>query len=122
MRILRVFGLVALLMGAASCGPGLRVPFYNTLLRLMGRRAFSMCVRAFGRHHAALQVQMHLIDLVDLAGTSLGSAISKSPGLGVPFDRRERFAHHMMGTLAALGEPATLREIAEDHRQEVGLV
>ena len=104
-----------------SVVPGLRIPFYNTLLRLMGRRAFDACIRAYGRRHSSLQVLMHLIDLVDLEGTSLGSAISKSPGLGVPFERRERFAHHLMGRLAELGEPATLREIAGDHRRQVGL-
>ena len=104
-----------------SVVPGLRVPFYNTLLRLMGRRVFDAFIRAYGRRRSELQVLMHLIDLVDLDGTSLGRAISNAPGLGVPFERRERFAHHLMSRLAALGEPATLREIAADHRRRVGL-
>jgi len=104
-----------------SVVPGLRVPFYNTLLRLMGRGAFDAFIRAYGRGRPELHVLMHLIDLVALDGKSLGRAISKAPGLGVPFERRERFARHVMGTVAALGEPATLREIAADHRRREGL-
>lgn len=104
-----------------SVVPGIRVPFYNTLLRLMGRRAFDACVRAYGRQHPELSILMHLIDLVDLEGTSLGRAISDAPGLGIPFWKRQRFAQHLMSTVATLGEPATLREIAGAHRVEVGL-
>jgi len=103
-----------------SVVPGLRIPFYNTLLRLMGRRAFDLCIRAYGSP-AVLSVIMHLIDLVDLRGTSLGRAIESAPGLGIPFERREEFARHMMGSVAARGEPATLREIACEHRRLAGV-
>lgn len=104
-----------------SVVPGLRFPFYNTLLRLLGRRVFDGFVRIYGRDQRVLHLLMHLIDLVDLEGSSLGRAIASSPGLGVPFAKRERFVAHAMQRLSEVGEPATLRELAREVRAEHGI-
>jgi peptidoglycan/xylan/chitin deacetylase (PgdA/CDA1 family) len=98
-----------------SVVPILRIPFYATLLRLLGPGLFRRCVRLYGRRRPMLQMAFHLMDLVDLSGTSLGQAVSQSPGLAVPFERRERFVDAAIEALSRTGESATLREIAREH-------
>lgn len=104
-----------------SVVPGIRIPFYNTLLRLLGTRAFDAFVAAFGERERMLHIQLHLIDLVDLGDSSLGRAMSDSIGLGVPFARRLRFAEHAMERLSRAGEGVPLREISREIRAELGL-
>lgn len=104
-----------------SVAPGLRLPFYTTLLRLLGRRVFDALVRSYGRDRRVLHLIMHLIDLVDFEDSSLAEAIASSPGLGVPFAKRERFVAHVMQRLAQIGDPVPLRELAREVRAELGI-
>jgi len=104
-----------------SVVPGIRFPFYNTLLRLFGTRVFDAFVRVYGRKQNVLHLMMHLIDLVDLQSSSLGRAVARSPGLGVSFDKRERFVAHVMQRLSEVGEPLPMRELAREVRAEFGL-
>jgi peptidoglycan/xylan/chitin deacetylase (PgdA/CDA1 family) len=94
-----------------SALPGIRIPFYGTLLRRLGIRGFDVLTRLHPTRWP-LHVGFHALDLMDLRGTSLGRALARRPGLSVPFERRERFVAHAFGRLAGLGESATLREIA----------
>jgi len=104
-----------------SVTPRARLPFYATLLRLLGSRFFGRCVRAYGRDREILHMAFHLMDLVDHTGTSLGRAVNRSPGLGVSFERRAAFVHDALAALAAAGEPATLREVAQEHAARTGV-
>ena len=92
--------------------PGLRVPFYTTLLRLFGPAGFRLLVRARDRR-SPLHVLFHLIELADLTSSSLGDALSRTPGLGLPLARRERFVAAAFEILAGAGTPGTMRELAE---------
>lgn len=98
-----------------SVVPLVRIPFYATLLRLFGAGFFRACVRVHGTRRPMLHMAFHLMDLVDWEGTSLGAAVSRSPGLGVPFARRERFVSEALAILAGAGESATLCELARGH-------
>lgn len=98
-----------------SVVPGVRLPFYATLLRLFGAAFFRACVRAHGRRRPMLHMAFHLMDLMDLRGTSLGRAVSRSPGLDVPFERRRAFVDAALAALAAAGESATLLDVAREH-------
>jgi hypothetical protein len=95
--------------------PGLRIPFYSTLLRRLGTGFFDLLLWAYGRRRPELHALFHQIELADLERTSLGRALERSPGLGVPFERRAVFVSHAVAGLAAAGEPVTLRELAGDH-------
>ncbi|MGH0029572.1 MAG: polysaccharide deacetylase family protein [Myxococcota bacterium] len=100
-----------------SVTPLARLPFYATFLRMLGPGFFRRCVRGYGTERPVLHVAFHLMDLVDHAGTSLGAAVDRSPGLGVPFEKRERFVASALETLAGVGENATLAEVARDAPQ-----
>lgn len=104
-----------------SVTPRARLPFYATLLRMLGPRFFRRCVNAYGRERDVLHMAFHLMDLVDHDGTSLGRAVDRSPGLGVSFERRADFVGKALETLAAAGEPATLREVAQQHAARTGV-
>lgn len=97
-----------------SVVPGLRVPFYSTLLRLLGPRVFDLCVRTYGRRRSVLHMLFHLIELADLSETSLGRAMHKAPGLGVSEGQRQRFVSHSVGALARLGAGVPMREVAHE--------
>ncbi len=103
-----------------SIVPGLRIPFYSTMLRLLGPRGFDLCVRAHGRRRP-LNVLFHLIEIVDLGTTSLGKAFARTPGLGVPFGRRERYLAGAIESLARAGAGVTMREVARGYLAEHGL-
>jgi hypothetical protein len=57
----------------------------------------------------------HLLDLMDLSGTSLSRALASTPGLAVPYDRRRSFVRTALESIARMGEPATMREVAADY-------
>ena len=103
-----------------SIVPGLRIPFYSTMLRLLGSRGFDLCVRAHGPREP-LNVLFHLIESVDFAATSLGKAFERTPGLGVPFARRERYLSSAIESLARAGSGVTMREVARGWRTTNGL-
>ncbi len=94
-----------------SVVPGVRIPFYSTMLRLFGPRGFDLLVRAHGRHQP-LNALFHLIEIADLGATSLGRAIARTPGLGVPFAKRERFIAGAIRSLARAGRGVPMREVA----------
>ncbi|MEN8182069.1 MAG: polysaccharide deacetylase family protein [Myxococcota bacterium] len=95
-----------------SVVPVLRIPFYATFLRMFDPRFFDACVRLHGQRRELLHVAFHLIDLVDLEGTNLHRTLKRTPGINIPFARRERFARHVFETMGRIGESATLGEIA----------
>lgn len=101
--------------------PLIRVPFYATLLRLFPPRVFDWAVRMHGRKRPMLHMLFHLIDLFDLEGTPLERALRRTPGLGVPIDRRRAFVAHAFARMTAEGQGVTLREMARDFLDQNGL-
>ena len=97
-----------------SVVPGLRVPFYSTFFRMFNPRLFEACARLYGPGRPELHMLLHLIDLADLRGHELEAALSRTPGIRLAFERRERFVTRAMRAVAALGEPVPLRELARD--------
>ena len=95
-----------------STVPSFGVPFYGTLLRLLGRRFFDLLLRGYDQRSPVLLPIFHLIDLVDLSGSSLDDAMARMPGLGVPFARREHFMTHAFERLAAAGDAVPVLEFA----------
>ena len=104
-----------------SALPLTRIPFYNTLFRMFPPRVFDAAVRLHGSSRPLLHMLFHLIDLVDLEGTSLDAALARTPGLAVPFARRRAFVAHAFRRMAAQGEAITLREMARHHRERLRL-
>jgi len=100
--------------------PVLTLPFYSTLLRRMGKRAFSLMMRLYGSNRPLLHSMFHLIELAELDGTALGQAYEQMPGLSVSLPVRTRFLAHAMGSMAALGTPVTMGELAHDYRRDRG--
>jgi peptidoglycan/xylan/chitin deacetylase (PgdA/CDA1 family) len=103
-----------------SAVPGIRIPFYATLLRRLGTRSFDLLTRLHPTRWP-LHAGFHALDLMDLRDTSLGRALARRPGLSVPFERRQRFVSHAFGRLAALGDSVPLREIAAAFLERRGL-
>jgi peptidoglycan/xylan/chitin deacetylase (PgdA/CDA1 family) len=101
--------------------PLARLPYYGTLWRLLGPRAFTAALRLHRPSRGAAHLLLHLLDLVDWQGTSLGSALERTPGVGISFARRRRFVEEACAALQARGEPATLRDVAADLRAARGL-
>ncbi len=99
-----------------SVVPGLRIPFYSTFFRIFSPRLFEACVRLHGAKRSELHVLLHLIDLADLRGHALEAALSRTPGIRVGFERRQRFVARALRALAARGEPSPLRELAREVR------
>ena len=104
-----------------SAVPILGLPLYGTLFRMLGVRAFEWAAGWSARRGGPLHMIYHLMDLVDLQGSSLGEAIGRTPGLGVPFERREHFVDRSAATLTSLGQAVPLRELAADARAARGL-
>jgi peptidoglycan/xylan/chitin deacetylase (PgdA/CDA1 family) len=100
-----------------STVPSFGIPFYGTLLRLLGRRFFDLLLRGYGDRAPVLLSIFHLIDLVDLSGSALDEAIASMPGLGVPFERRERFMNHAFERMAAVGDAVPMLEFARAQLQ-----
>jgi peptidoglycan/xylan/chitin deacetylase (PgdA/CDA1 family) len=101
--------------------PLIRVPFYATLFRMFSPGVFDWAVRMHGRKRPTLHMLFHLIDLFDLKGTSLEDALARTPGLGVPIDRRRAFVAHAFECMTAQGEGVALREVAREHLRQTGL-
>ena len=88
------------------------VPLYATLFRLLPPSAFALALRGQGRQ--PLRMLFHLLDLADLRGSALEDALGRTPGVGVPFERRERFVDAALAALVARGSAVPLREIARE--------
>lgn len=106
-------GVSSLIEIPISVVPGIGLPFYGTLMRMLGPKVFDWSLRGFGRRKAVLLYALHLLDLVKLDGSSLGAALESTPGVGIPFERREAFTSHVMHALAGAGEAVPMRELAE---------
>ncbi len=104
-----------------SALPYIRIPFYATLFRMFAPGVFDWAVRMHGRRRPMLHMLFHLIDLFDLQGTSLETALERTPGLGVPIERRRAFVAHAFERMTAQGQAVSLRELARDHLLEAGL-
>jgi hypothetical protein len=115
-------GVSSLVEIPLSLAPAVGIPFYGTLMRMLGPRVFDLCLRAFGRRQSVLHYLLHLFDLVEIDGSPLAGAIRGTPGVGLPFDRRKAFTAHVMDRLAEVGEPAPLREVAAAYREEHEMV
>ena len=102
--------------------PLVRVPFYATLMRMFPLRVFDWAVRMHGERRPMLHMLFHLIDLVELEGTSLEEALRRTPGLGVPIGRRRAFVLHAFARMAAAGETVPLCELARDYLRQNGVV
>jgi peptidoglycan/xylan/chitin deacetylase (PgdA/CDA1 family) len=111
----------ALLEIPVTVTPLARLPYYGTLWRMLGPRAFALALRTHARGRGAAHLMLHLLDLVDWQGTSLGDALERTPGVGVSFERRQRFVDRAFAALAARGTPATLRDVALECRAARGL-
>jgi hypothetical protein len=114
-------GVSSLVEIPVSVVPIVGVPFYGTLMRMLGKRAFDLSLSAFGRRKQVLSYGLHLLDLVRLDGSSLDVAIRNTPGVGLPFERRRDFTHHVMRRLSKVGEAVPIRELAADYRKELGM-
>jgi len=101
--------------------PGLLLPFYGTLFRMLPPRVFEVLAAWSARRRDPIDMIYHLMDLMDLEGSPLEDAVARAPGLGVPFARRARFVERSVGALAALGEAVPLCEVAAAFRARVGL-
>jgi hypothetical protein len=115
-------GVSSLVEIPLSLTPAAGIPFYGTLMRMLGLRAFDLCLGAFGRRRSVLHYVLHLFDLVQIDGSSLAGAIRGTPGVGLSFERRKAFTAHVMARLAEVGEPAPLREVAAAYRDQHGMV
>lgn len=111
----------ALLEIPVSVTPWVRLPLYGTLWRMLGPRAFAVALRGYAPSRGVAHLMLHLLDLVDWQGTSLGDALERTPGVGVSFARRQRFVDRACEALASRGTPATLREVAAECRAARGL-
>ena len=96
-----------------SALPGLRIPFYATLMRMLPPRAFDAAVRLHGTRRPILHMLFHLIDLYDMEGSPLGEAMRRAPGLSVPHSRRQAFVAHAFERMSRQGEAVALREVAQ---------
>lgn len=101
--------------------PLIRLPFYATVFRMFPLCVLDRAVRMHGRKRPTLHMLFHLIDLFDLKGTSLESALLRTPGLGVPVERRRAFVAHAFERITDQNESVTLREVAQEHLRRAGL-
>jgi hypothetical protein len=74
-----------------------------------------------GARRPVLTMIYHLLDLVDYRGSPLEEALRRTPGVGIPFERRARFMDRSLATLSGSGECVPLREAARDHLAARGL-
>jgi peptidoglycan/xylan/chitin deacetylase (PgdA/CDA1 family) len=95
-----------------------RIPFYSTLVRRFGPRAFEWMRRAYGERASLLHVVFHLIELAEFDDTPLERGYKRAPGLALTLDRRLRFIAGAVGSLARTCEFVTLREYADAYRAD----
>jgi len=113
-------GAASVLEIPVSLVPGTGVPFYGTLMRMLGPGLFDLGVR-MSRRRPVLHYLLHLFDLAEFAGSSLDAGLQKSPGVGLSFERRSAFTAHAMETLAQKGEAVPMREVASTIRAQYGM-
>ena len=104
-----------------SLVPALGIPFYGTLMRMLGPRVFDLGLWASGRRRSVLHYLLHLLDLARIDGSSLDARIRSAPGLGLSFERRRAFTTHVMERLSRAGEVVPMREVAVAYRAERGM-
>lgn len=95
----------------------IRLPFYSTLIRLLGSRVFD-CALRWPRREKELHMLFHMIELADFEGTALAESIGKTPGIGIPLERRSRFVSHAVEALSRHGSCVPMREVATDYRNQ----
>lgn len=100
--------------------PGTGVPFYGTLMRMLGPKAFDLGVR-MSRRRPNLHYLLHLLDLAQIEGSPLDAGMKNSPGVGLSFERRVAFTAHVMESLSALGDAVPMRELAAETRLRFGM-
>jgi hypothetical protein len=97
-----------------SVTPWVRLPFYSTLVRLLGTRFFDWCLRA-PRREAELHMLFHMIEMADFGDTALADAIESTPGIGIPLERRVSFVSHAVEALSRHGTCVPMHELAREH-------
>ena len=95
-----------------SALPGVRIPFYATLMRMLPPKAFDAAVWLHGTRRPVLHMLFHLIDLHDMEGSTLGKAMNRAPGLGVSIERRQAFIAHAFERMSRQGDAVPLRDVA----------
>jgi hypothetical protein len=96
-----------------------RLPFYSTLVRLLGTRFFDWCLRA-PRREAELHMLFHMIEMADFGDTALADAIESTPGIGIPLERRVSFLSHAVEALSRHGTCVPMRELARHYLEQQG--
>jgi hypothetical protein len=96
-----------------SAVPVVRLLFYGTFLRLLPPRIFDWCVRAHPPRQPLIML-LHLLDLADLGVEALNEGMRRTPGIGVSFERRQRFVERAMTTLGGAGTAVPMREVARE--------
>jgi hypothetical protein len=99
----------------------LRIPFYSTLMRILGRHFTDAMLRTYDRRQNVLHALFHMIEFADFRGTALDAAMDKTPALGIPFGRRCDFLEHTITRLATAGQCIPLRDYAEAEFHRLGL-
>lgn len=92
--------------------PGLRIPFYSTLLRRFGGGVYERLVRLYPDRQPMLHTLFHMIELAEFDHTPLARGFEKSPGLAVPLAERQRFLEAAVGASTQRGEAIPLGEFA----------
>lgn len=95
----------------------IRLPFYSTMVRLLGERVFDWTLR-WPRRENELHMLFHMIELADFEGTPLADSMGNTPGIGIPPERRRRFLSHAVDSLSKRGRCVPMREIAREHQQK----
>ena len=104
-----------------SAFPFVGLPFYGTLFRMFPPSVFAGLLRLAKGRRDPITMLYHVIDLVDLGDSSLAGAVARTPGLGVPFERRTRFVDRSLAALRSLGPGVPLAEVATAERVRLGL-
>lgn len=95
----------------------IRLPFYSTLIRLLGARIFDWTLR-WPRKEKELHMLFHMIEMADFEGTALADSIGQTPGIGIPLERRNRFVSHAVEALSGQGSCVPMREVANDYKNQ----
>jgi hypothetical protein len=96
--------------------PIVQIPFLATLLYMLGRQFFNLCLYYFEMFNRPLFYELHGIEMVDYYNSINDDRLKMKPGLGMTIQKKLDLYNHMLTKFSARYKFLTLKESGDLYR------